>query len=78
MPGLRYSCRSGQHHVFQSDPGRAAAPPAGTSRPDTVPDSYIRYPVNGLREDFDLEGVLLRINLRKGKNPYENRAKKRQ
>lgn len=42
-----------------------------------MPDSYIRYLVNGLREDFDLEGVLLRINLRKGKNPYENRAKKR-
>jgi GTP-binding protein len=47
------------------------------SRGDVLPDSYSRYLVNGLREDFALEGVPLRINLRKGKNPYEDRAKKR-
>jgi len=47
------------------------------SRDDALPDSYSRYLVNGLREDFALEGVPLRINLRKGKNPYEGRAKKR-
>ncbi len=47
------------------------------SRGDALPDSYSRYLVNGLREDFDLEGVPLRINLRKGKNPYEGRARKR-
>ena len=35
-----------------------------------LPDSYKRYLINGLREDFDLPGVPLRINLRKGKNPY--------
>ena len=40
------------------------------SRPEDVPDSYKRYLVNGLREDFGLTGVPLRIHLRKGKNPY--------
>ncbi len=48
-----------------------------TSRPAALPDSYIRYLVNGLREDFGLDGVPLRVSLRKGKNPYEGRAKKR-
>ena len=48
-----------------------------TSRPDAVADSYIRYLVNGLRDSFKLDGVPLRILLRKGKNPYEGRKKKR-
>jgi GTP-binding protein len=47
------------------------------SRPEALPESYIRYLVNGLREDFELDGVPMRINLRKGKNPYEARARKR-
>ncbi len=48
-----------------------------TSRPDDLPESYVRYLINGLREDFGLVGVPLRILLRKGKNPYEGRRKKR-
>jgi GTP-binding protein len=40
------------------------------SRPDAVPDSYARYLQNGLREAFGLDGVPLRVLLRKGKNPY--------
>jgi len=48
-----------------------------TSRPSALPESYIRYLVNGLREDFGLDGVPLRVHLRKGKNPYEARARKR-
>lgn len=47
------------------------------SRPDAVADAYIRYLVNGLRDDFGLDGVPLRVLLRKGKNPYEGRKKKR-
>ena len=47
------------------------------SRPKELPESYTRYLVNGLREDFDLDGVPLRVHLRKGENPYERRAKKR-
>jgi GTP-binding protein len=40
------------------------------SRPKAVPDSYIRYLVNALRESFDLGGVPIRLHLRKGANPY--------
>ncbi|MGI9463351.1 MAG: ribosome biogenesis GTPase Der [Aestuariivirgaceae bacterium] len=40
------------------------------SNPKDLPDSYKRYLVNGLRNDFGLKGVPIRINLRKGKNPY--------
>ena len=35
-----------------------------------LPDSYSRYLINSLRADFGLNGVPIRINLRKGKNPY--------
>ncbi len=38
--------------------------------PAALPDSYRRYLVNLLREDFDLPGVPIRMMLRKGKNPY--------
>jgi len=40
------------------------------SRPEELPRSYIRYLSNSLREAFDLPGVPLRFNLRKGENPY--------
>ncbi|UCH72889.1 MAG: ribosome biogenesis GTPase Der [Rhodospirillales bacterium] len=48
-----------------------------TSRPQAVPDSYIRYLMNGLRDAFGLAGVPLRIHLRKGRNPYEARSRSR-
>lgn len=35
-----------------------------------LPESYLRYLVNGLREDFDLPAVPIRISPRTGKNPY--------
>ncbi|MGK2923724.1 MAG: ribosome biogenesis GTPase Der [Methyloceanibacter sp.] len=50
-----------------------ARPPtfvAFCSLPKALPESYVRYLVNGLRETFDLPGVPIRLNLRKGKNPY--------
>lgn len=40
------------------------------SRPQDMPDSYQRYLVNGLREEFNLPGVPIRLSLRKTKNPY--------
>jgi GTP-binding protein len=40
------------------------------SRPKALPDSYSRYLVNGLRESFDMQGVPIRLNLRKGDNPF--------
>ena len=40
------------------------------SRPKALPDSYLRYLTNGLRETFNLPGVPIRLHLRKGDNPY--------
>ena len=40
------------------------------SRPKALPDSYLRYLVNGLRETFDMPGVPIRLHLRQGDNPY--------
>ena len=40
------------------------------SQPTGVPESYIRYLTNGIREMFDFPGVPIRINLRGQKNPY--------
>lgn len=40
------------------------------SRADELPDSYVRYLVNGLREDFELPAVPIRMFVRKRKNPY--------
>lgn len=40
------------------------------SRPGDLPESYTRYLVNGIRETFDIDGVPIRINFRRGKNPY--------
>jgi GTP-binding protein len=45
------------------------------SRPEALPDAYRRYLVNGLREDFKLAGVPIRLMLRKEKNPYEGRKR---
>ncbi|WP_439155732.1 ribosome biogenesis GTPase Der [Yoonia sp.] len=46
-----------------------------TSHPDLVPESYKRYLVNGLREDFDMPGTPIRLYLRDqgDKNPYKDR-----
>jgi len=43
---------------------------AFTQRADDLPDSYVRYLVNGLRDTFDLAGVPIRFSLRKRRNPY--------
>jgi GTP-binding protein len=47
------------------------------TRADAVPDAYLRYLVNGLRETFDLPGVPIRITLREKENPFAGRAKRR-
>ena len=41
-----------------------------TQRADELPESYVRYLVNGLRETFNLPGVPIRFGLRKRRNPY--------
>ena len=35
-----------------------------------LPESYLRYLANGLRDDFKLDGIPIRILTRSGKNPY--------
>ena len=41
------------------------------SRPVDLPDSYLRYLIGGLRADFGLSGIPIRMLLRKGsENPY--------
>ena len=37
---------------------------------DALPEAYIRYLQNGLRENFDLQGAPLRLIMRNTKNPY--------
>ena len=48
-----------------------------TSFPESVPESYKRYLVNGLRNDFSVLGVPIRLMLRAGHNPYDDKTKKR-
>jgi GTP-binding protein len=40
------------------------------NRPREVPESYLRYLANGLRNSFGLDGVPLRLSLRRTRNPY--------
>ncbi len=47
------------------------------SRPDALPESYLRYLAGGLRDDFGLEAVPIRIHVRAGKNPYAKGREKR-
>jgi GTP-binding protein len=47
------------------------------SRPDAMPQSYVRYLVNSLREAFDMPGVPIRMALRASDNPFAGRARKR-
>ena len=47
------------------------------SRPEVLPDSYVRYLTNDLRERFALAGVPLRISLRSGDNPYHDKNARR-
>jgi GTP-binding protein len=46
------------------------------TRADAVPEAYLRYLTNSLRDSFDLPGTPIRITLREKKNPYAGRAKK--
>lgn len=40
------------------------------SRPEGLPDDYLRYLAGGLRDHFGLAGIPVRLLTRKGKNPY--------
>jgi GTP-binding protein len=43
------------------------------SKPAKLLESYLRYLLNKLRNDFDLKGVPIRFEMRKGSNPYEDK-----
>ena len=47
------------------------------SMPDKLPDSYSRYLINGLRDDFDMPGTPIRLIMRGqgDANPYKDRKK---
>lgn len=47
------------------------------SRPDVMPQSYVRYLINGLRDTFNMPGVPIRLSLRTSDNPFAGRAKKK-
>ncbi|MBV8700625.1 MAG: ribosome biogenesis GTPase Der [Bradyrhizobium sp.] len=46
------------------------------SRADAVPDSYLRYLVNSMREAFGLPGTPVRITLREKQNPFAHKRKR--
>lgn len=41
-----------------------------SSNPEGLPESYLRYLTNSLRQTFDLGGIPLRVTVRKTDNPY--------
>jgi GTPase len=48
------------------------------TRADAIPDSYLRYLSNNIRETFDLAGIPIRMMLRESDNPFAGRKKKRE
>jgi len=64
---------SGRHNRLKYITQIKTRPPTfalWVSRPKELPDSYKRYIINGLRRDFDIDGVPLRLLVRASKNPY--------
>ncbi len=64
---------SGRHNRLKYITQIKTRPPTfavWVSRPKELPDSYKRYIVNGLRRDFDIPSVPLRLLVRASKNPY--------
>jgi len=46
------------------------------SRPKDLPDAYKRYLMNGIREDFGLKGIPMRLLVRTSKNPFGSKKKR--
>ena len=46
------------------------------SRADAVPESYLRYLTNSMRQAFDLPGTPIRITLREKANPFAHKRKR--
>jgi GTP-binding protein len=57
---------------------RKARPPSFTlfgNQLDALPEAYLRYLQNGLREAFGLKGTPLRFSVRNSKNPYAGKKR---
>lgn len=64
---------SGRHNRLKYMTQIKTRPPTfalWVSRPKEIPDSYRRYLINGLRRDFDIPSVPIRLMIRASKNPY--------
>lgn len=64
---------SGRHNRLKYITQIKTRPPTfalWVSRPKELPDSYRRYIINGLRRDFDIPSVPIRLLIRASKNPY--------
>jgi GTPase len=46
------------------------------SRASALPETYRRYLINGLRDDFDLPGTPIRLTVRAKSNPYAGRKRR--
>ena len=70
---------SGRRVRIRYMPQRKARPPSFTlfgNQLDALPEAYLRYLANGLRENFNLKGTPLRFSVRNSKNPYAPKGKK--
>lgn len=47
-----------------------------SSNPEGLPDAYLGYLTNQLREAFDMRGIPIRITVRKTNNPYADKKKR--
>jgi GTP-binding protein len=47
-----------------------------SSNPEGLPESYLRYLVNSLRDTFGLGGIPLRVTVRKADNPYAEKKRR--
>ena len=64
---------SGKHNRLKYITQIKTRPPTfalWVSRPKELPDSHRRYIINGLRRDFDIPSVPIRLLVRASKNPY--------
>ncbi|MBI1300233.1 MAG: ribosome biogenesis GTPase Der [Alphaproteobacteria bacterium] len=64
---------SGRHNRLKYIAQIKTRPPTfalWVSQPKELPAAYKRYIINGLRRDFDIDGVPIRILVRASKNPY--------